>query len=105
MKAKDITLLDVGERIKITDYFIIATGDNRRMVQALAVEVDKKLKAECSLKSRIEGLQVGWWVLMDFGEVVVHIFRDEARAYYDLDNLWADAPRVDWREPGKEQAV
>ena len=105
MKAKDIVLLDVGEKIKITDYFLIASGSNRRMLQAIAHEIEKGLKQTFGLRPRIEGLQIGWWILMDYGDVVVHLFQDEARSYYDLENLWADAPRVDWKMPDKDRAI
>ena len=104
MKGTHVVLLDVAERFGLTDYFLIAGASNRRMVQAMATEVDKQMKAAGIPKARIEGFQAGWWVLMDFDEVVVHIFREEARAYYDLDLLWADTAKVDWRLPGKGQA-
>ena len=104
MKATDPVLLDVSKKLGLTDYFLIVSADSRRLVQAMAREVESRMKAEGAPSPRMEGLEVGWWVLMDYGDLVVHIFRDEARSYYDLDHLWADAPRVDLELPPKEEA-
>jgi len=104
MKGTEIALLDVREKFGLADYFLIASADNRRLVQSLVEEIDRQQKAAGVPKPRIEGKSVGWWALLDYGDVVVHIFREEARAYYDLDLLWADAPRMEWRLPDQEQA-
>ncbi|MGQ0803656.1 MAG: ribosome silencing factor [Actinomycetota bacterium] len=100
-KADDILVLEVGDIISITDYFVIASASNPRLVRTIVDEVGRVMKEEASLSPRgTEGLDDASWVLLDYGDIVVHVFLDETRAYYDLDRLWADAPRVDW-----EQAV
>ncbi len=105
MKGTDPVLLDVSKKLGLTDYFLIVSAANRRLAQAMAREVEGRLKAEGVAPPRMEGLEVGWWVLMDYGDLVVHIFREEARSYYDLDHLWADAPRVELELPPKGEAV
>lgn len=105
MKGREILLLDVAERLGLTDYFLLVSAPTRRQVQAMASELNRQVKLLGHPKGRVEGAQAGWWILVDLGEVVVHIFRDEARSYYDFDLLWADAPRVDWALPEQQQAV
>jgi len=104
MKGTDIQLLEVTDRLKITDFFLLATAASRRLALALADGINRMMKQAGFGRAAIEGKENGWWVLLDFGDVVVHIFRDEARAFYDLDLLYADAPKRDWHYPGKEQA-
>ncbi len=105
MKGTDPVLLDVSKKLGLTDYFLIVSAANRRLAQAMAREVEERLKAEGVPTPRLEGFDVGWWVLMDYGDLVIHIFREEARSYYDLDHLWADAPRVDLELPPRGEAV
>ncbi len=93
-KAKDVVVLNVGKTLVITDFFVIATGLNRRHVQALAADVEKEMKNLSIPKISVEGLATGTWVLLDYGGFVVHLFQPEQREYYDLDHLWEDAPRV-----------
>jgi ribosome-associated protein len=96
-KADDILVLEVGDIISITDYFVIASASNPRLVRTIVDEVERVMKEEAAVAPRgTEGLDDASWVLLDYGDVVVHVFLDETRAYYDLDRLWADAPRVDW---------
>ncbi|HEX6312571.1 MAG TPA: ribosome silencing factor [Acidimicrobiia bacterium] len=98
-KAADISVLDVGDIISITDVFVIASGANTRQVRTIVDEVEKALRERTGDSPRsVEGLDDASWVLLDYGDVVVHVFLAETRAYYDLDRLWADAPRVDWEE-------
>lgn len=86
----------------ITDYFVIASGATDRQVRTIADEVEKVL-AERDLKPvRREGEREGRWVLLDFVDVVVHVFVDEDRRYYELERLWKDAPRVRWETPRRE---
>jgi ribosome-associated protein len=93
-KAENLKVLDISELSGFTDYFVICSGTSDRQVQAIADSIDTTLsKAGHELLS-IEGLSEGRWVLMDYGDVVVHIFLDALRDYYDLDALWADAPKV-----------
>jgi ribosome-associated protein len=98
-KADDILVLEVGDIISITDYFVIASASNPRLVRTIVDEVERTMKEEASITPRgTEGLDDASWVLLDYGDIVVHVFLDETRAYYDLDRLWADAPRVDWEQ-------
>ena len=94
----------MGKIIPITDFFVLVTCSNRRHVEALGDEILKVLKKECSGNTSIEGRGKGWWVLLDAGAVVVHLFEERARQFYDLDNLWADARIIDWKPPS-DQAV
>lgn len=94
-KAADIVILDVHELIVITDLFVIASGSNPRQVQALRDEVEKRLGANGRKPLRREGVESRQWILLDYGDVIVHLFDDETRGYYDLERLWGDAPRVD----------
>lgn len=91
-------VIDVGDLIAITDYFVIASGTNDRQVRAVADEVEHRVKAAGGISPRrVEGLDDLRWVLMDYGDFVVHVFHAEARAYYDLERLWGDAPRLEWQ--------
>jgi len=78
----------------LTDVFIIASGTSRRHVITLAEETEMQLKVQDRRPLRREGMDDGSWVLLDYGDVVVHVFDEETRAYYDLERLWADAPRL-----------
>jgi len=96
-------VLDVGEVLSIVDYFVITSGSNSRLVQTLAEEVEAALKVNGGGPLRVEGHDDATWVLLDFGDVVVHVFLDEVRAYYELERLWGDVPRLAW-EPAAEAA-
>lgn len=87
-------MLDVSGLIVLTDVFIIASGTSRRHVITLAEETEMTLKQYDRRPLRREGMEDGTWVLLDYGDVVVHVFDEETRAYYDLERLWADAPRL-----------
>jgi len=90
-------VLEVGDLIAITDYFVISSGSNDRQVRSIAEEVERRVKVSGGSSPRaVEGLDDARWVLMDFGDFVVHVFNDEARAFYDLERLWSDAPRFAW---------
>lgn len=80
----------------MTDVFIIASGTSRRHVITLAEETELKLKSQDRRPLRREGMEDGTWVLLDYGDVIVHIFDQETRAYYDLERLWLDAPRLQY---------
>jgi ribosome-associated protein len=97
-KAGDPVVLDMRKITPIVDYFVLATGTSRRQILAIANEIKVTLKAEKSPPLGIEGDDSSTWVLLDFGDVVVHIFAPETRAAYDLEHLWADAPRIDWQQ-------
>jgi ribosome-associated protein len=90
-KGERLRVLDVSRGLAITDYFVMVSAQNRRQAQAIASGIDHEMKQAGRQKARIEGYEGGWWVLVDFDDIVVHVFQDEARAFYDLDQLWADA--------------
>jgi ribosome-associated protein len=98
-QASDIVILDVRELIVITDYFVIASGSSDRQVRTLVEEIEKFVRERLDARPvRREG-EDGWqWVLLDYVDVVVHVFDDERREYYDLERLWRDAPRLEWEE-------
>ena len=90
-------MLDVGELLGITDYFVLSAGRNDRQVRAVVDEVARQVRAAGGASTkRVEGLAGAEWVLVDYGGVVVHVFDVAARERYGLERLWADAPRVDW---------
>lgn len=93
-KAEDIVLLDVQGMSAFTDYFVIMSGRSTRHVQGLAENLEGALRSKRVKTSRAEGLQEGMWVLLDFDDVIVHIFYHDQRAFYDLEGLWHDAVRV-----------
>jgi len=94
-KASDLTVLDLREIASFTDYFLIASGSNKRQVQAIADAVVEQLKARGTRTARVEGYQTAEWVLADYGDFVVHVFDDRARRFYDLERLWREARRID----------
>jgi len=95
----DTIILEVGKVLAITESFVITSGRNHRQVASIAEEVEAQLKADAGIRPlRIEGLQQAEWVLLDYGDFVVHAFLDETRHYYDLERLWSDAPRVEWED-------
>lgn len=87
--------LDVSETLPYADVFLVASGRNERMVLSIAEEIEDKLREDFGVKSlRKEGTELGRWVLLDFGDLVVHVFHEEEREYYSLERLWRDAPVV-----------
>jgi len=98
-KGEDTVVLDVEKVLGITDAFVVTSGTNRRQVLTIAEEVEAQVKAAGGpAPLRTEGLSDAQWVLLDYGDFVVHVFQEEIRRYYDLERLWADAPRVEWEE-------
>lgn len=94
----DTVVLDVGAVLAITGYFVITGAANSRAVRTIAEEVEAQIRADGGpAPLRVEGLDDLRWVLLDYGAFVVHVFRDEARRYYELERLWSDVPRVAWR--------
>jgi len=94
-KATDIIVLDLRQIASFAEYFIIATGSNQRQVHAIVDEIEEQLKKQVSTRPvRIEGYNTAEWVLMDYGDFIVHIFNKEAREFYDLERLWRDAGKV-----------
>ena len=95
-KATDVAILDMRELASYTDFFVLCSASNRRQVQAIARFLRKMGKDETGEPAKgTEGLEAARWVLVDFNDVVVHIFDAELRGFYDLDGLWADAPRME----------
>ena len=95
--GQDTGVLEVGQVLAITDHFVITSGANARQVRAVVEEIEEQIKARGGPGPiRVEGLDDARWVLMDYGDFVVHVFLDEVRDYYDLERLWSDAPRLDW---------
>ena len=96
-KAIDPVVLEVGDVLAITDYFVITSASNPRQVRTIAEEVERQISEAGGPKPlRTEGLDDLRWVLLDYGDFVVHVFLDDARRYYELERLWSDVPRVAW---------
>jgi ribosome-associated protein len=93
-KALDLVVLDLREIASFTDYFLLASGANERQVQAIADEVYETLKKAGSASARVEGYKTAEWVLLDYGDFVVHVFEQKARTFYDLERLWRESRRV-----------
>ena len=94
-KAIDLTVLDLRGVATFTDFFIIATGANKRQMQAIADEVVEQLKRNGTRAARVEGYQAAEWILVDYGDFIVHVFDEKARRFYDLEYLWREAKRLD----------
>lgn len=98
-KAERIVILDVSELLVITDHFLVCNGNNERQVRTIADEVERDLRENRGVKPfRREGQREGRWILLDYVDFVVHVFGPEERDYYDLERLWADAPRIPFEE-------
>ena len=99
-RGTDIRVLDLREITPVFDYFVIATGSSRRQMHAMADEIEAVLKKEHKDRKRgAEGYEEGRWIVLDYGDVMVHLFDPEARGYWDLEGLWSDAARVPAPEP------
>lgn len=97
-KAEDISIIDISEVSVLADYFLIASGTNRSQIQALCDNVEETLgRAGCPAK-QIEGYDSANWILMDFGDIIVHIFDRENRLFYDLERIWRDGKKIDFSE-------
>jgi ribosome-associated protein len=92
--ATDVLLIDVSDRLAITDVFVLATGGNERQVESIVDEVEAKLREHGSKPIRREGQRDGRWVLLDYGDVVVHVQHAEERVFYALERLWKDCPTI-----------
>ncbi len=97
-KTRDMRLLEVGRISIIADYFLIGTGATAVQVHAICDHLTESLKKKGYYASRIEGYREGWWVILDYGSLVIHIFQPEARDFYDLDRLWSESPLVELGE-------
>ncbi len=95
-KAFEITAIDLREVASFTEFFIIASGSNMRQVQAISDEITEKLREKLNSRViRVEGYTAGEWILLDYGDFIVHIFEQKAREFYDLERLWRDAKKVE----------
>jgi ribosome-associated protein len=100
-KARDVLVLDMRSITPLYDFFVLASGSSRRQVHTITEEVDAALHEGGDERLSVEGYEASKWVVQDYGDVVVHVFDPATREYYGLEELWADAPRVDWeREQG-----
>jgi ribosome-associated protein len=105
-KGADTVILDVSDIISVAETFVITSGANARQVRTIAEEIEEQLKRHCdAAPTQVEGLSDASWVLLDYGDVVVHVFLAQTRAYYDLDRLWSDAPHVPWTADGEAAAT
>jgi ribosome-associated protein len=97
-RGRNIVVLDVRKLTCIFDYFVIATGTSRRQLHAMSEAIDHRLEDELAdERMGIEGYAESRWILLDYGTVVIHLFDDATRAYFALEELWAEAPRVEWQ--------
>lgn len=94
-KAFDVVVLDLREIASFTDFFVLASGANERQVQAIADEVYETLKKSGTTSARVEGYKTAEWILLDYGDFVVHVFEQKARTFYDLERLWRESKRVE----------
>lgn len=101
-KAERIEILDIGEKVDYADFLVLMSGRSDRQVRAVADGVTEALREKGHRPGSVEGMQQGQWVLIDYTDVIVHVFVDEARRYYDLEGLWMDATRVPFEGPAPE---
>ncbi len=97
-KAEQTLVLAVGEVLSITDYFVICSASNRRLVKTVVDAVEDEVREKLGRSPlRMEGVSEQQWVLVDYGDVVVHVFAEEIRMYYEIERLYRDVPRIDWQ--------
>jgi len=95
-KARDIVVLDMRGITREYDFMILATGASRRQIHTITEEIDATLREVGDRRRSVEGYEASTWVVQDYGDILVHVFNPQTREYYALEDLWADAPRVDW---------
>jgi ribosome-associated protein len=96
-KAKDIQILDLRKITPIFDFFVLMTGSSRRQIHTLAEETDAYMRTQDEKRLSIQGYQASRWIAQDYGDIVVHVFDADSRDYYALEELWTDAPKIDWK--------
>jgi ribosome-associated protein len=102
--AHEVVVLEVGDVLVVADEFVIASASNDRLVKAIVDDVERLVaEAGFSRPLRVEGVDDRHWVLIDYGDVVVHVFLDETREYYELERLWGDVPRLEWAQTAAAQ--
>lgn len=93
-KAEDLVILEMERKVSYCDFFLVCSGRNRRQVRAIAESIATHFKRELGISTlSVEGMETGRWVLLDFGDIVIHVFDEPLRGFYDLEGLWKDAPR------------
>jgi ribosome-associated protein len=97
-KGEEIRVIEVADQLKVADYFVVVSGTSRAHVKALYNELHVRLKAAGMTHLRPEGAELGWWIVLDYSDVIVHILQPEAREYYDIERLYSDCPEVDWQQ-------
>lgn len=97
-KAKDTVVLEIKDLSILADYFVISSGESTTQVRSIVDNIEEKLRSRGIKPAGTEGRTLNQWVLMDYGDVIVHVFEDDARRFYDLEKLWLDAPRVDFEK-------
>ncbi len=104
--ATDVLVLGVGDVLGVTEYFVVASATNRRLVKAVVEEVEAQVR-EMTGRSplRTEGVREQQWVLVDYGDVVLHVFHADIREFYEIERLYTDVPKVDWVEAGPAEAT
>ena len=95
-KGDEVRVLHIGTLTTIGDYFVVATGNSTTQVKALADAVDERFSAQGLEPRRVEGYNTASWILMDYNDVIIHIFLKETREFYSLERLWGDAPEIEW---------
>ena len=101
-KADEVLVLHVGEVLGITEYFVLSGASNQRLVGAIADEVTSQMRERYGRSPiRTEGIREQMWVLVDYGDVVVHVFAEETRRFYEIERLYKDVPKVEWQEPSR----
>ncbi len=99
-KATDTLVIEVGPILAVTEYFVITSASNRRLVRSVSDDIEAAVRAATGRSPlRVEGAREQQWVLIDFGDIVVHVFSDETRSFYEIERLYRDAHFVEWREP------
>lgn len=104
-KARDVIILDMRKITPLYDYFLIATGASRRQIHTITEEIDAFLHGQGEKRLAIEGYEDSRWVVQDYGDLVVHVFDADSRDYYNLEEFWADAPRLDWKREFARQEI
>lgn len=102
-KASEIRVMDMRETLGITDYFVVCSGNSERQVHRIQETVEERLRYLGVKPARREGERYRLWVLLDYVDFVVHIFREEERQFYNIERLWRDVEFVEWREPARQE--
>jgi ribosome-associated protein len=93
-KASDVVILEVAELTSVADYFVIASGESERQVKAISQNIEKLLSSQFNRSPQIEGAGTSTWILLDYGDIIVHVFKTDIREYYGLEKMWSDAPQI-----------